>query len=98
MNALEALETCETLLIEFFYIDCPPCKRFEKILREYSDETGIPVVKVDLDVKRFDELSDRFKVTHTPTVVVVHRGDEIGRCVPESKADLARIVAKVPIE
>lgn len=95
MEALEMLDTyMGTMLIEFHMVSCPPCKKLEAALREFSDETGIPVVKVDLGEKRFDKLSDRFKVTHTPTVVVVNNQVVVARGIPHSKEALARLVAK----
>lgn len=94
-DALELLDTYTgVMLIEFHMTTCPPCQKLEAALREFSDETGIPVVKVDLGEKRFDKLSDRFKVTRTPTVVVVNNQEVVARGIPHSKEALARLVAK----
>jgi len=91
-DAFEILETAELFLIDFYLPQCPPCKRLAPILKEWSDESGIPVVTVNLKEKRFDLLSDRFGVKDTPTVVAIRDREEIARSSPVTKKDLYKLV------
>jgi thiol-disulfide isomerase/thioredoxin len=93
-DAFEILETAELFLIDFYLPQCPPCKRLAPILKEWASESGIPVVTVNLKEKRFDQLSDRFGVKDTPTVVAIWHREEIARSTPVTKKDLYRLVGE----
>lgn len=45
----EVLEATGTVLVDFFATWCGPCKRMVPVLEAFTDETGIKVIKVDVD-------------------------------------------------
>lgn len=45
----EVLEASGTVLVDFFATWCGPCKRMVPVLETFTDETGVKVIKVDVD-------------------------------------------------
>lgn len=95
-DAFDVLETAELFLIDFYLPGCPPCRKLAPVLAEFSAEAHIPVVKVDLTIKRWDKLSDRYHVIETPTVVAIRNREEIARGIPETKKDLYKLCGLEP--
>jgi thiol-disulfide isomerase/thioredoxin len=94
MEALRVLEESPLFIIEFWLPTCPPCLRLKPLLVEFTAETGIPVVTVNLKEKTFDELSDRYGVKDTPTLVVIREGQEVARGIPSTKIGLLRLAGR----
>ncbi len=68
----------ETVLLDFSSPVCPPCRQMEPLLHRLAAE-GYPIRHVD--VTRDHRLAARFRVTRTPTFVLLVNGRETGRVV-----------------
>ncbi len=69
------------LLVDFFATWCGPCAWIVPTLRALAREHGeaLRVVKVDTDED--SEVTTRHAIGSVPTVVLFHRGKEVGRSV-----------------
>lgn len=78
------------VLVEFFAPWCGNCRRFaptlEKVAAEYAGR--VPVLKVNVDEN--PELVRRYKVSSTPTLVLLDGGNPIGTLVGAQPADAVR--------
>lgn len=67
------------LLLKFSASWCGPCQRLAPVLDAVAAERGFGLAEVDVD--RFPGLSDRFAVRGVPTVLLVSKGEILGRMV-----------------
>jgi len=59
---------------------CSPCKVFGPVLTKVAEETGVTLVKVDVDQQ--GPLAEEYGIRSVPTVVMLDAGGkEIGRIV-----------------
>jgi len=70
----EALQSSETVLIDFWAAWCAPCKMLSPIIDEIAEEglSGVKVCKVNIDQQ--PELAQQFHVMSIPTLVVLKDG------------------------
>jgi thiol-disulfide isomerase/thioredoxin len=66
-------------LLDFFSETCQPCMQMLRLLPKWSLDTGIDVVKVD--VEKYPELSLAYKIRKVPTMIFVEDSMEKGRLV-----------------
>ncbi len=66
------------LLADFYSDSCIPCKRIAPILAELEEE--IPDVRfVKINVAYEEELTEKFDVMASPTLILFRNGEESGR-------------------
>jgi thioredoxin len=65
------------VIIDFYAEWCGPCHAVAPVLDKVSLDTGIKIVKVDIDAER--EISETFGVVSIPTMVYMINGDEQAR-------------------
>lgn len=89
-------ESAAPFVVDFGAPWCPPCRAIaptlESLAGEYEDRLSIVSVNVD----EAPELSARYGIKGLPTLVVFHRGSEVGRvigAVPRIKLQQAFDVA-----
>ena len=77
----EALQTKETVLIDFWASWCVPCQMLSPTVDEIAEEgrTGLKVCKVNIDEQ--PALADRFGVMSIPTLVVLKNGEAVASSV-----------------
>jgi thioredoxin len=92
---LDAVRTADKpVLIDFSAPWCPPCRMLkpviEKIARVQEHTHDVRVVDVDQQ----PELAQAFAVANLPTLVLVQRGEEVGRLVGfHSEPDIRQFLA-----
>ncbi|UCE88554.1 MAG: thioredoxin fold domain-containing protein [Pseudomonadota bacterium] len=69
------------LLVDFWAEWCPPCLQIVpalgKVITHYEGRIGL--VKVEVDDGENMKLAGRYKVRGFPTIILFHRGEELGR-------------------
>lgn len=73
MNKQEFLAGIEgKAIIDFWAEWCGPCKMVAPVLQELSDESGVQLVKVNVDENQ--SLANEFGITSIPVIMVVENG------------------------
>lgn len=77
----EALQTKDTVLIDFWATWCGPCRMLSPIVDEIGEEApdGVKVCKVNVDEQ--PELAQRYGVMSIPTLVVLKNGKQVSSSV-----------------
>lgn len=77
----------EAVLLNFTQANCPPCRAMEPVLAEL-EAAGLPVQSIN--VEQHPEVAQRFKLSGTPTYVMLVDGQETGRAVGVNPAEKLR--------
>ena len=81
------------VLIDFFATWCGPCKMLAPVLEEFTSETNIPVLKVDIDKE--EEFANLFNIQAVPTVFVLEDGKVINKAMGyQTKNNLLKLIKK----
>jgi thioredoxin 1 len=76
----EVIQSEKTVLVDFWAVWCPPCKRLSPILKELDEELeDFNVAKVNVD--EHPELASRFGVMSMPTLIVFQDGQPVKKAV-----------------
>ncbi len=75
----EVVQSEVPVLVDFWAEWCAPCRMLEPIIEECERQFAgrVQVVKLNVDV--LPEIADRHRVMSIPTVILFHRGEEVGR-------------------
>jgi len=89
----EALAAAEGLvMIDFWAEWCGPCRAVAPVLEELSAETGVPLLKVNVDEN--SGLAARYGIRSIPTILFVEDGQIVDQAIgAASKAALRTIIA-----
>jgi thioredoxin 1 len=66
-------------VVDYYSTTCQPCAQIAKLLPKWSNDSGIPVVKVDVD--KYPNAATVDKVRKVPTFIYRVAGKEKGRIV-----------------
>ena len=76
----EAVQTSQTVLIDFWATWCGPCRMLSPVVDEVAEEN--PTVKVcKVNVDEQPELAEQFSVMSIPTLVVLKNGQVVNQSV-----------------
>lgn len=90
----KVLQSEVPVLVDFYADWCGPCKAMGPVLEEFARQTpGTKVVKVNID--RYPELADRFRIESIPSLLVFKDGRATGRHTGmANQAVLRRLISK----
>ena len=74
-NFNQAVESNDTILVDFWAEWCGPCKMISPILDEISNEYGLPVGKLNVDEN--PEKAQEYSVQSIPTMVLFRNGKPV---------------------
>lgn len=63
----------KVVLVMFFSERCGYCKEQDPILEELRKNTGIEIIKIDIDKER--DKANELQITATPTLFIMRNGD-----------------------
>ena len=90
----ELLNSGELVIVDFFATWCGPCQMYMPIFDEVSQETGINMIKVDIDKET--DLAGEQGVMGVPTNIAFKNGKEVSRFSGfKSKEELLDFINKV---
>ncbi len=67
----------DIVLVDFFAEWCGPCQMLAPVLEQFTNETNIKVVKIDVD--EVPELARQFRVMSIPTLMVFKDGKFVNK-------------------
>lgn len=73
----ELVNSGELVIVDFFATWCGPCQMFLPVFDEVSSETGLNMVKVDIDQET--DIAGDHGVMGVPTIVAFKGGQEVSR-------------------
>ncbi len=89
----EVIRSSKPVVVDFFATWCPPCKNFEPIFNQLSQEMpDIKFVKVCVD--KDAELASQYNVMSIPTLVIFKEGKPVGKELP-SGFDIDTLKSKI---
>ena len=67
------------VLVDFYSINCGPCKMLGFVLNEVAKEVGdnVKIVKINFDENK--EVIDKYGVEGYPTLILFNKGQEVQR-------------------
>ena len=65
------------VLVDFYADWCGPCQMLSPVIEELEKETGIKVIKIDVD--SLPNLARMFRVTSIPTILLFENGKFVRR-------------------
>ena len=91
----EALVAAEGLVMVDFWAEwCGPCRAVAPALEALASETGVPLMKVNVDEN--PGLAARYNVRSIPTILFVRDGAVVDRAIGAApKAALQKIIARL---
>ena len=76
----EAVQTSQTVLIDFWTTWCGPCRMLSPVVDEVAEEN--PTVKVcKVNVDEQPELAEQFSIMSIPTLIVLKNGQVVNQSV-----------------
>lgn len=79
-NFVELVQNADKpILLDFWAPWCPPCRKLNPIIQQFSRTYGDYVIVGKVNIDRETKLSDGFGVESVPTLVLIEKGKEVGR-------------------
>ena len=78
-NFDSTLKTVPLALVDFYSDSCIPCKKLNPVLGDLEDEKGDEVRLFKLNINFDLEVSDKYGVTASPTLILFKNGSEVDR-------------------
>ena len=75
----EIINSDELTVVDFSATWCMPCRMMAPILEDIADKYKGKYYFYQIDVDSAEEIAQKFEVAAVPTIVVVAKGQEIGR-------------------
>lgn len=72
-----ALSRYPIVLVEFMTRSCGPCRNMPPLLRAFEEQTGVPVLQVDLEYAM--SYASHYNILQVPTSVLYRGRREAGR-------------------
>lgn len=75
------LVTEDRTTVYFYKNNCLPCNEFKEIVNEYIENNNYKIYAIDVESDDIDtlQISDKYNIKFTPTIIVFDRDKEISR-------------------
>ncbi|KAH8400387.1 hypothetical protein KR215_011294 [Drosophila sulfurigaster] len=83
------------VVLDFYATWCGPCKEIEKTVKSLARQYEGKVIFLKVNVDKYDELVQRYKVRSMPTFVFLKGARRLGSVIGADEHKLVKMLAKV---
>ncbi|XP_022227514.1 thioredoxin-1 [Drosophila obscura] len=91
---MEAAEG-KVVVLDFYANWCQPCKDMEKAVKAMALKYSSKAVVLKINVDKFDDLTEQYKITHMPTYIFQRGTKRLDRYTGNDEKKLMKIMAKL---
>ena len=83
------------VLLDFYATWCGPCKEMDPVMKALSKQHSSNIMILKVNVDKFEELSDYYKVRSMPTFVFIKNKKKVGGFAGADEDSLKRKISKL---
>ncbi len=81
IKKIDSKEKQEIILTDFYAEWCSPCKMQDLIIKELKEKFKEKVKFEKLDIDKYEQLANKFKVMAIPTIIIQKNGEVVNKFV-----------------
>ncbi|XP_023165742.1 thioredoxin-1-like [Drosophila hydei] len=85
----------KVIVLDFYATWCAPCKDIDKVVKALARQYASKVEVIKINVDRFEDLVETYKVRSMPTFVFIKNNRKVGRVIGADEHKLKQTLSKI---